>query len=363
MVASSRSPRSRCGHRASLKARIARIHNVPSAVSYASSTPSETGASDPVADAIGLLRPRTVVYPALRAGGSWGVRFEAFPYVKIGGVVRGETWLALDGREPVHLREGDFYLLSNPPAYSLGGSMPVEPLPAGPLWETAVDGAVRIGSVDDEDTYLCGGYFWFDELNAPILLDILPPVVHIRADDPRIRALAYVTELLSGEVGNCAIGRSLILDHLVQILLVQVLRAHAEQADRPVGWLGALVDDGIGAALRAMHANVAYRWTVEELARISHLSRSGFAKSFKRQVGLAPLEYLIQWRMSLARDALRRNVQTISELAFAIGYESESAFSTAFRRVVGVSPKQFRDGALRAGGTERRRDELALGAA
>lgn len=271
------------------------------------------------------------------------MRFEAFPHVKIGGVVRGETWLALDGREPVHLREGDFYLLSNPPAYSLGSSLSVEPLPAATLWETAAEGAVRIGSVDDEDTYLCGGYFWFDELNAPILLDILPPLVHVRADDPRIRSLAYVTELLSGEVGTCAIGRSLILDHLVQILLVQVLRAHAEQADRPVGWLGALVDDGIGAALRAMHANVARRWTVEELAGISHLSRSGFAKSFKRQVGLAPLEYLIQWRMSLARDALRRNTHTISELAFTIGYESESAFSTAFRRVVGASPKQFRD--------------------
>ncbi|WP_051433320.1 AraC family transcriptional regulator [Promicromonospora kroppenstedtii] len=337
---------------------------MPSAVSYASSTfPPDAGPSDPVADAIGLLRPRTVVYPALRAGGSWKVRFEAFPHVKIGGVVRGDTWLALDGREPVHLREGDFYLLSNPPAYSLGSGQSIEPLPAATLWETAAGGAVRIGSVDDEDTYLCGGYFWFDELNAPILLDILPPLVHVRADDPRIRSLAYVTELLSGEVGTCAIGSSLILDHLVQILLVQVLRAHAEQSDRPVGWLGALVDDGVGAALRAMHSNVAHRWTVEELAGISHLSRSGFAKSFKRQVGLAPLEYLIQWRMSLARDALRRNTQTISELAFAIGYESESAFSTAFRRVVGASPKQFRDRALRPAGAEGRRDELAVGAA
>ncbi|WP_423463900.1 AraC family transcriptional regulator [Promicromonospora sp. MS192] len=319
-------------------------------------------ASDPVADAIGLLRPRTVVYPALRAGGVWGVRFEAFPHVKIGGVVRGETWLALDGREPVHLREGDFYLLSNPPAYVLGSGASVEPLPAAQLWETAVEGAVRTGSGDD-DTYLCGGYFWFDEFNAPILLDVLPELVHVRADDPRIRALAYVTELLSGEVGNCAIGRSLILDHLVQILLVQVLRSHAEQSDRPVGWLGALVDDGIGAALRAMHADVAHRWTVQELAGISHLSRSGFAKSFKRQVGIAPLEYLIQWRMSLARDALRRDTQTISELAFATGYESESAFSTAFRREVGASPKQFRDRARRAAGTEEPREAPALGVA
>ncbi|WP_324618407.1 helix-turn-helix transcriptional regulator [Streptomyces sp. RTd22] len=70
-----------------------------------------------------------------------------------------------------------------------------------------------------------------------------------------------------------------------------------------------------------------------------------FAASFKNQVGTAPLEYLIEWRMSLARDALRRGTRSISELAFATDYESESAFSTAFRRMVGASPKQFRDAA------------------
>src|SRR5690348_13533092 len=92
------------------------IHNVESRFSYGSSSAgAPLGSSDPIAAAIGLLRPRTVVDPGLRAGGSWAVRFGAFPYVKIGGVVRGEAWLALDGHPPVHLREGDFYLLSNPP--------------------------------------------------------------------------------------------------------------------------------------------------------------------------------------------------------------------------------------------------------
>ena len=92
-----------------------------------------------------------------------------------------------------------------------------------------------------------------------------------------------------------------------------------------------------------MHADVAHRWTLNELAGISHMSRSAFAAAFKTKIGTAPLEYLIQWRMSLARDALRRGTLSISELAFATGYESESAFSTAFRRVAGASPKQFRD--------------------
>lgn len=92
-----------------------------------------------------------------------------------------------------------------------------------------------------------------------------------------------------------------------------------------------------------MHGDIAHRWTLDELARIAIMSRSAFSASFKSQVGVAPLEYLIEWRMAVARDALRRNTRSISELAFATGYESESAFSTAFRRVVGSSPKQFSD--------------------
>nr|WP_272926968.1 AraC family transcriptional regulator [Streptomyces sp. SID8382] len=122
-----------------------------------------------------------------------------------------------------------------------------------------------------------------------------------------------------------------------------MLRAHAGQTDRPTGWLGALNEDGIGAALRAVHADVAHPWNLKELAEISHMSRSAFAHSFKNHVGVPPLEYLIQWRMSLARDALARDTLSISELARATGYLSESAFSTAFRRVVGSSPAQFRN--------------------
>ncbi len=320
------------------------IHNMTSTVSYASSgMGSALGSSAPIAAAIGLLRPRPVVEPGFHAAGSWAVRFEAFGYVKIGGVEQGDCWLALDGHEPVRLRQGDIYLLVNPPSYLLASDLTAEPLTATALWDSTANGVVRIGPEAEEDTYLCGGSFWFDDSNASILTDVLPPLVHVKASDPRNILLANVSKLLVTEVENGAVGSSLVLDHLVQILFVQALRAHAEQTDRPAGWLGAINDDDIGAALRAMHADVAPRWTLNELADIAHMSRSAFAASFKKQVGTAPLDYLIQWRMSLARDALRRNTRSISELSVATGYESESAFSTAFRRVVGSSPRQFRD--------------------
>lgn len=288
-----------------------------------------------------------MVGPNLRAAGRWALRFETVPHVRIGGLVRGTCWLKLDRQEPVRLEEGDTFLLGNPPPYVLASALDTSPRAAEPLWAGAEDGVVRIGLESAEDLYLCAGHIAFDERNAALLTDLLPSLVLVRAADPDGARLAQLIDLLATEVGVVAAGGPLVQNHLAQILLVHMLRAHAARTDRPTGWLGALNADGIGAALRAVHADVAHPWSVEELAEIGHMSRSAFAQAFRSHVGVPPREYLIRWRMSLARDALARDTLSISELASATGYGSESAFSTAFRRVVGASPAQFRARARR----------------
>lgn len=307
------------------------------------------GYGDPVADAIGLLRPRTVIGPSLRAAGEWALRFGTFPHVRIGGLVTGSCWLILEGQDPVRLEEGDTFLLGNPPAYRLASSPDADPRAVEDVWAAGVDDdVVRLGPETHEDLYLCVGHIAFDEDNASLLIDLLPPLVIVHASDPRGARLAQLIDILANEVGVGAAGGPLVENHLAQVLLVHMLRVHAGQTERPTGWLSALNEDGIGAALRAVHADVAYPWTLKELADISHMSRSTFAHSFKNHVGVSPLAYVTQWRMSLARDALARDTMPISDLAWSTGYLSESAFSTAFRRVVGSSPAQFRSTARQA---------------
>src|SRR5690606_28836467 len=116
------------------------------------------GFRDPVADAIGLLRPHTVVGPNLRAGGEWAVRFDTFLHVRIGGLVQGTCWLILDGHEPVLLEEGDTFLLGNPPSYVLASTLDATPRAAESVWSNAEDGFVRIGEESEENLYLCVGH-------------------------------------------------------------------------------------------------------------------------------------------------------------------------------------------------------------
>ncbi|MEU6763778.1 AraC family transcriptional regulator [Streptomyces sp. NPDC046853] len=323
------------------------MNNVKSGKHYPSSTRGAgVGSGDPIVDVLKLLRTQKVVPAPVHAASPWAVRFDPYSYVKLGVVLDGECWIDLAGCEPVLLRKGDFFLLNNPPAYTLASALDVAPHDAAAVQEGEDGGQVRIGAEADEDTYVCCIDFAFEQTNTSVLFDVLPPVVLVRAGDPRGALLTHLSALTVAEMESAGVGRSLVLEHLAQLILVHMLRVHADQTERPGGWLGALVEDGIGAALRAMHADVARRWTLDELAAISHMSRSAFAASFKAKVGTAPLTYLIEWRMSLARDALRSDTRSITELAAATGYESESAFSTAFRRVVGLSPRHFREKSL-----------------
>jgi AraC-like DNA-binding protein len=129
------------------------------------------------------------------------------------------------------------------------------------------------------------------------------------------------------------------------MMLVQALRLHlAEGLRGGVGWLFALADKQIGAAISALHDDPARRWTVQALAKRAGMSRSTFAVKFKQTVGSSPLEYLTRWRMLLAGDRLTNSSEPISVIAPSLGYESESAFSTAFKRVMGCSPRQYSQG-------------------
>lgn len=305
---------------------------------------------DPLADIVALLRPRAVVSASLEARGPWAIRLEAYPHVKFGTVVAGRCLIALTGRRrPLRCEAGDFFMLSDPPAYVMASALTAPQRAAGPLFAAAVDGRVRLGAPPAALTsHIVGGHFAFDPSNAHLLVAALPRMMRVPASEAG--ALRELTGLLAREVGERSPGRALVLDRLAQVILVQAMRQlGAADMRRRASWLRALSDPQIGAALRQIHADVRTRWTLDALAQAVGMSRSAFALRFTRLVGKPPLEYAIAWRMQLARDALRTGDRAVGELAFALGYASESAFSTAFRREEGESPRAFRQRARAEG--------------
>jgi AraC-like DNA-binding protein len=297
--------------------------------------------TDPLSDVLSLLKPRSYVSAGFDAGGLWSVGFPHNVGIKCYAVVSGACWLVVDGvAEPVRLKAGDCFLLPGGRAFRLA-SDPALP----PTASTEIFSAPRIGNVvtmnGGGDLFLVGSRFMLSGNHADILLAMLPPVVHIHKESEQA-ALRWSVERMMQELQQQQPGSLLIAEHLAHMILVQALRLHmAEQVDG-VGWLFALADKQMGAAIGAMHATPAQRWTLQSLAGHVHMSRSSFASKFKQLVGMSAMDYLTRWRMLLAGDRLANSSDPISVIAPSLGYESESAFSTAFKRVMGCAPRQYK---------------------
>lgn len=292
---------------------------------------------DPLSEVIALLQPRTVFSKLISGAGQWGVRYSAFDQPSFCTVLEGSCLLKVEGQEAIALKAGDFVLMPATPGFTMSGFEPVAPERIDPKMTPSPTGEVRHGRRGGRpDVRMLGGHFLFDSPDASLLVSLLPALLHVRG----VESLSVLVQLVRDESMAQRPGREHVLARLVEVLLVEALRSTAEE-NAPAGLLRGLADTRLAAAMRLMHGDPARSWTVEELARKAALSRSAFFERFTRAVGLPPMEYLLAWRMALAKDLLRKNGVAIATVAERVGYGSASTFSTAFSRYVGQPPGRF----------------------
>ena len=300
---------------------------------------------DPLSEVFSLLNVRTARCTRFEASGEWAFGFPPKPALKFVAVLKGACWIEFAGGVRHTLAAGDTFLLANAPDYVLANSDAVTPEDGIAGFDWANSDTARHGG---EDTVLLAGSFDFEMSDAHLLVSTLPAFLPIPSGSAAVPVLRAILDLLDAEIRSTGIGASLVTARLGDILLVQALRAYlVEHGPEAAGWVGALADPRIGRAINLVHADIAHAWTVDELAQAVAMSRSGFSKRFKQLVGLAPLDYVLRWRMRLARDALRQS-QAVATIAHRLGYASESAFGNAFKRVYGAAPRRYWSEAGRA---------------
>lgn len=292
---------------------------------------------DPLSEIIALLKPQAVLSKLISGAGRWGVRYGDYGAPSFCTVIDGRCRLAVDGQGPVTIEAGDFILMPATPGFVLSGFEPVIPRFIDPHAAPPPTDELRHGDPDAApDVRLLGGYFSFASPDTGLLVSLLPQLIHVRGVDRLSALVAMVGE----ETRDTRPGRDLVLERLVEVLLVEALRATQGEA-APPGLLRGLGDRRLAAAMRAMHADPARAWTMGELGRSAGMSRSTFFDHFSRAVGVPPMEYLLAWRMALAKDLLRGRKFALAEVAERVGYGSASTFSTAFSRHVGQPPGRF----------------------
>ena len=300
---------------------------------------------DPLSDVLSLLKPRSYVSGGFDVGGKLSVQFARHEGIKCYAVVSGEGWLSVEGvPDALRLTTGDCFLLPRGWPFRLATDLMAPPVDALTILATARRNGGIVSVNGGGDCFVVGGHFVVSGNHAGILLGMLPPIVHLRKESDKA-AMRWSLDRMRQELHERQPGGFLVAQHLAHMMLVQALRLHlAEGSSGGVGWLFALADKKMGAAITAIHDDPGYRWTLQALAERASMSRSTFAVKFKQTVGASPMEYLTRWRMLLAGDRLENSSEPISVIALSLGYESESAFSTAFKRVMGCSPRQYSRG-------------------
>jgi AraC-like DNA-binding protein len=292
---------------------------------------------DPLADVVALLRPAARFSKQVSGAGRWRIRRSDAGQPFYCAVLEGSCSIALDEQPAVLLQAGDFVLV--PAAHTV--SMASANAPPEDVLSTPValgEGLFRIGAQEGRpDLRILAGHCTFESPDASLLVSLLPRLIHVR-DAPR---LATLVQLLGDESRERRPARDVVLERLLEVLLIEALRSPGEQAAVSPGLAQGLADPRLSMAIRALHADPTRPWTVAAMAKEAALSRSMFFARFQAKVGMPPMEYLLAWRMALAKDLLRRRAGAVSEIAGRVGYGSASTFSVAFTRHVGRSPTQF----------------------
>ncbi|MFI9642506.1 AraC family transcriptional regulator [Micromonospora sp. NPDC051925] len=281
----------------------------------------------------------------------WSLRIEDRAPLSLVTMIRGHAWIVPDGGEPVRIEPGDAALLRGPDCYTLADQpgRPVQivvhagqrctTLQGSDLAEVMRLGVRTWGEDSAETSVMLSGTYQLDSEISQRLMRMLPPVL-TRTLGP---ADAPLIELLGREVVRDEPGQELILDRLLDLVLVSVLRSWLSSEEAPkAGWYHAQHDPVVGPAIRLLHAEPAYPWTVANLAAKVGVSRAALARRFTALLDEGPISYLTSWRLDLAADLLRESDDTVAAVARQVGYGSAFALSTAFKRVRGVSPQEHR---------------------
>jgi AraC family transcriptional regulator, alkane utilization regulator len=259
-------------------------------------------------------------------------------------VAQGGCWVELDGEAPLRIEAGEAVMFPSGDIHVLSSERGLRPM------RITTDAVVRLTRPDSiasarfgcegAVTRLVCGFFACDEAISENLIAKLPRRLHCKsAVDGVARALSQSVHSLRH---SSRPGAAAVVGKLSELLFVDAVRAYIEALPELAGWLAGLKDQQLGRALALFFSLPDAAWTLESIAAEVGISRTALADRFLRCTGMAPMQFLAQWRMRMSADALAMTDRAIKSVAESAGFNSTEAFSRAFKRQFGRPPAQWR---------------------
>jgi AraC family transcriptional activator of mtrCDE len=215
--------------------------------------------------------------------------------------------------------------------------------PQGDPHRLSIDGPSNLENAD-QTSLICGEMKFSGNLHHPLNY-ALPACFVVRSKDAgnTFRQLsAMMVEVVNAGQG----GRQVLLNKLADALFTLAICDYAKGASERRGLFAAVTDARISQVLQAVHEKPGDPWTMQSMAGLACMSRSAFAERFTQLMQIPPMQYVTQWRVSVAEQLLRDRQQSVACIAEQLGYSSEAAFRRLFKRVSGICPGRIRSDAV-----------------
>lgn len=292
-------------------------------------------AMDTLSSALIKMRIKTSVAGTLDTGGEWALDVPGLDGFSFYHFLKGECWFYVNTWQL--MKPGDCVLITGKTPFIMASDPSTKKrIKLEDIKKDAQSHRLVING--GGDGFSMGTYFKFDGHLPKILFARLPPAIFITGENEKAPFLHWTLDQIETEFFSENRGRSLMLHHLAPLILIQTLRFYLSLENTDRNWLVALSDAKLSRALEAIHIEYQRPWSLDDLAKTTDMSRSGFASHFREQVGLSPMDYLTNWRMQIACDLLEAGGHNIATIANAVGYESESSFSAAFKKIIKCRP-------------------------
>jgi AraC-like DNA-binding protein len=322
---------------------------------------------DVLSDVLREMRLTGAVYFDIHAGAPWigttpssssicaSVMPEFQHVVAFHIILDGRAWvqlldepqsaICLDAGDAVIVPRGHSHSLSSEPGKRLEPGKRSEPdfgIFRQPTSDALPFVLREFGGQGEKARFVCG-FLGCDARPYNPVLDALPPMLHVKRSSAAGILTFELMRIALEESRQPRAGGETILAKASELMFLHAVRQYIDSLPaESTGWLAALRDRHVSAALRAMHAKPAEPWTLDTLGREAGLSRTAFSTRFTEVMGMPAIQYLGNWRLQLAAGLLDRQGLSISQIAADVGFGSEAAFNRAFKRQVGVPPGAWR---------------------
>ncbi len=307
----------------------------------------QSGPPDVLSGLAPLLRVRPELQYVCRFGAQWTSVHASEPeaWAPFHIVTGGNCVLFLpDSGRSFPLAAGDVAVLPHGSPHVVHGTttQPSDPGPFNITGRSTSGVVVKTNGAEPQAQLVCGR-LRFDHAGQNLVLSALPEVIVIKAAEGGDASnIGDLISLLAQELEAARPGVAAIAADIASALLVMAVRVHLESDLGSNSLLALLGHPQAGPAAAAMLEEPGRPWSLDELAGLSNSSRANLVRIFRRTANMAPLAFLSDLRLDLARRKLAGSKRSLAGIAAEVGYRSESAFSRAFYVRYGVRPGEAR---------------------